>query len=51
MDVIPTGQHGNNEYDNLLKIPGSLKKIAVINLNFKCEYPHSFIKLLIKKKR
>lgn len=46
MDVIPTGQHGNNEYDNLLKIPGSFKKIAVINLNFKSYWDENGILII-----
>ena len=35
MEQIPSGQHKLNEYDSLLKVPGSFKKIAVINLPFK----------------
>ncbi len=31
MDEIPTGKHLNNEYDALLSVPGSFKKIMVIN--------------------
>ncbi len=35
MDKIPSGQHGANEYGNLLKVPGSFKKIAVVNEPFR----------------
>ena len=31
MDEIPAGKHLNNEYDALLAVPGSFKKIVVIN--------------------
>lgn len=31
MDTIPQGKHLNNEYDSLLAIPGSFKKIMIIN--------------------
>lgn len=31
MDKIPAGKHLDNEYDALLAVPGSFKKIAVIN--------------------
>lgn len=31
MDEIPAGKHLNNEYDALLSVPGSFKKIMVIN--------------------
>ena len=31
MDEVPTGKHLNNEYDALLAVPGSFKKIVVIN--------------------
>ena len=31
MDEIPAGKHFNNEYDALLAVPGSFKKIVVIN--------------------
>lgn len=31
MDEIPEEKHLNNEYDALLKVPGSFKKIMVIN--------------------
>ena len=31
MDEIPQGKHLNNEYDSLLAVPGSFKKIMVIN--------------------
>ena len=35
MDQIPTGEkHLNNEYDALVSVPGSFKKIAVINSVF-----------------
>lgn len=35
MDRVPTGQHGENEYDSLKKVPGSFRKIAVVNVPFK----------------
>lgn len=35
MDVIPSGNHGNNEYDSLYKVPGFFKKIVIINTPFK----------------
>lgn len=35
MDEVPEGQHKNNEYSNLTKVPGSFRKIAVINKPFK----------------
>lgn len=35
MDRIPDGQHGENEYDSLKKVPGAFRKIAVINGTFK----------------
>ena len=35
MNEIPDEQHGDNEYSNLIKVPGSFKKIAVINIPFK----------------
>lgn len=35
MDIVPDGQHGENEYDNLLKVPGAFRKIAIINSSFK----------------
>ncbi len=35
MDRVPTGQHGENEYDSLRKVPGSFRKIAVVNTPFK----------------
>ncbi|HJJ54981.1 MAG TPA: ATP-binding protein [Methanocorpusculum sp.] len=35
MEQIPDGQHGWNEYDSLKKVPGSFRKIAVINASFK----------------
>lgn len=31
MDEVPQGKHLNNEYDSLLAVPGSFKKIVVIN--------------------
>ena len=31
MDEVPVGKHLNNEYDALLAVPGSFKKIVVIN--------------------
>ena len=31
MDAVPVGKHLNNEYDALLAVPGSFKKIVVIN--------------------
>ena len=35
MDRVPAGQHGDNEYDSLRKVPGSFRKIAVVNSPFK----------------
>lgn len=35
MDEVPEGQHKENEYSNLMKVPGSFKKIGVINKPFK----------------
>lgn len=35
MDRMPSGEHGNNEYDSLRKVPGSFRKIAVVNTPFK----------------
>lgn len=35
MDRVPAGQHGDNEYDSLRKVPGSFRKIAVVNAPFK----------------
>ena len=35
IDEVPEGQHEKNEYSNLIKVPGSFKKIAVINKPFK----------------
>lgn len=35
MDRVPQNQHGENEYGNLLLVPGSFKKIAIINSAFK----------------
>lgn len=35
MDRVPTSQHGENEYDSLKKVPGSFRKIAVVNVPFK----------------
>ena len=35
MDRVPTGKHGENEYDSLKKVPGSFRKIAVVNAPFK----------------
>ena len=32
-DKIPAGKHENNEYDALLSVPGSFKKILVLNDN------------------
>ena len=34
MDQAPSGKHGMNEYDNLIKIPSSFKKIAIVNSPF-----------------
>lgn len=31
MDEVPEGKHKSNEYDSLLAVPGSFKKIVVIN--------------------
>lgn len=33
VDKIPNGKHENNEYDALLAVPGSFKKILVVNDN------------------
>ena len=33
VDKIPTGKHESNEYDALLSVPGSFKKILVVNDN------------------
>lgn len=30
---MPAGKHENNEYDALLAVPGSFKKILIINDN------------------
>lgn len=35
MDRAPVGRHGENEYDSLKKVPGSFRKIAVVNEPFK----------------
>ena len=35
MDKVPAGRHGDNEYDSLRKVPGSFRKIAVVNTPFK----------------
>ncbi len=35
MSQIPSGNHKVNEYDSLLKIPGSFKKIAVVNTHLR----------------
>ena len=35
MDQVPEGKHGTNEYDSLKKVPGSFRKIAVVNTPFK----------------
>lgn len=35
MDRVPTGMHGENEYESLRKVPGSFRKIAVVNAPFK----------------
>ena len=35
MNQLPSEQHKINEYDSLLKIPGSFKKLAIINTPFK----------------
>ena len=35
MDRAPTGQHGENEYEALRKVPGSFRKIAVVNTPLK----------------
>lgn len=35
MDKTPgAGRHADNEYDNLLAVPGSFKKIVIVNENF-----------------
>lgn len=46
MDRIPSGQHGMNEYDNLRKVPGSFKKLAVINMPFKAYYDQTGILMI-----
>ncbi len=46
MDTIPNGQHGENEYNNLFKVPGSFKKIAVINEYFKAYWDNSGILII-----
>lgn len=35
MDKIPSGQHGDNEYDSLRRVPGSFRKLAIVNTPFK----------------
>lgn len=35
MDTVPAGRHGENEYDSLRKVPGSFRKIVVVNSPFK----------------
>lgn len=35
MDRVPTGRHGENEYESLRKVPGSFRKIAVVNVPLK----------------
>ena len=35
MDRTPDGRHRENEYDSLKKVPGSFRKIAVVNTPFK----------------
>lgn len=35
MDRVPGGQHGDNEYDSLRRVPGSFRKLAVVNEPFK----------------
>lgn len=35
MNEVPEGQHKENEYSNLIIVPGSFKKIAIINTPFK----------------
>lgn len=35
MDRVPGGQHGDNEYDSLRRVPGSFRKLAVVNESFK----------------
>ena len=35
MDKVPTGKHGENEYDSLKKVPGPFRKIVVVNTPFK----------------
>lgn len=46
MNSIPDGQHGENEYDSLIKVPGSFKKIAVINQNFKTYWDENGIMII-----
>ena len=35
MDRVPSGQHGENEYESLKKVPGSFRKIAIVNSPFR----------------
>ena len=35
MDRVPSGRHGENEYESLRKVPGSFRKLAVVNSPFK----------------
>lgn len=46
MNTIPDGQHGENECNNLLKVPGSFKKIAVINEFFKAYWDNNGILII-----
>lgn len=46
MDRIPGGQHGINEYHSLLDVPGSFKKIAVINDYFKSYWDENGILII-----
>ncbi|MBR2787837.1 MAG: ATP-binding protein, partial [Erysipelotrichaceae bacterium] len=46
MDEIPDGKHKENEYSNLINVPGSFKKIAIINVPFKAYTDQSGILII-----
>jgi len=46
MNSVPDGLHGENEYDNLKKVPGSYKKIGIINSPFKAYYDDNGILII-----
>lgn len=46
MDVIPNDQHGQNEFNNLIKVLGSFKKIAVVNEYFKAYWDNNGILII-----